>query len=269
MDAESDRPRPIVFGVGAAVGLVGLMALMGVVGSPAPSGRFEVGSPIQGVAALVDASAPETDPFNGQFCGGVVVADRRILTAAHCMANRTGAGTDVIVGADNLCRERAIDGVRAHVIAVRKDERWDPASARYDLAWLTVDRDVGPGVPAATPTAGSGDATALGWGAPQAMANAPCRLAATTVRIREQDLCPSLVGSSERAFDPSSMLCAVPTAPYEDTCGGDSGGPLFLGQLPTLEGLAGIVSWGRGCGQGFAGVYARLADEPPPDSLNE
>lgn len=258
MDAQGNRRRSIVLAVAAIAGLVVLMGP--ALNRPSPSGRFEVGSPIPGVVALVDGSAPESDPFNGQFCGGVVVAERRILTAAHCMANRAATETDVIGGADNLCRGRAIDGARARVVASRLDERWDAVSARFDLAWLTVDRDVGPATAVAVPETVIGDATAFGWGAPRAMANAPCRLSATTVRIREQAGCPSLVGSSDRSFDPDSMLCAAPTVPGEDTCGGDSGGPLFLGQLPHLGGLAGIVSWGRGCGQGFAGVYARLAN---------
>ena len=208
--------------------------------------------------ALIDASAPETHPFHGQFCGGVVVDARQILTAAHCVAGRMKGDTDVIVGADNLCRGRAIDGIRAHVVRTHVDSRWDPVSARFDLALLTVDEDLADAVRLGSGTLVGGDATALGWGAPGPMAAAPCRLTATVLRVVDQRDCPALVGTDQRRFDPASMLCAVPSEAREDTCGGDSGGPLFLGKPPHLGDLTAIVSWGRGCGQGFAGVYARL-----------
>jgi secreted trypsin-like serine protease len=260
MDAESHRPRALIVALG---GVIGLVLVVGIVRGQAPaSGRFVVGSPVAGVVALIDPSAPANDPFHGQFCGGVVVGEHSIVTAAHCLADREWKETDVIVSADNLCRDRPIDGIRAHVVAARLDDRWDPALARFDLAWLRVDDDIGAGIPIASPGSVLGDATAFGWGTPQIAGNAPCRLTATTVRISESSACPSLIGIGDRAFDPASMICAVPTVPGADTCAGDSGGPLLLGRWPERGSVAGIVSWGRGCGQGFAGVYAALDAMP-------
>jgi trypsin len=40
-----------------------------------------------------------------------------------------------------------------------------------------------------------------------------------------------------------------------DSCNSDSGGPLIVGDK-----LAGIISWGKGCGRpGYPGVYTRVA----------
>ena len=60
-----------------------------------------------------------------------------------------------------------------------------------------------------------------------------------------------------------SMMCAAD--PGKDACQGDSGGPL-MGVEPSTNRiyLAGVVSWGVGCGrEDLPGVYAKVSNYVP------
>jgi len=58
----------------------------------------------------------------------------------------------------------------------------------------------------------------------------------------------------------SNMLCA--RGPDQDSCVGDSGGPMILqGVAPEKDVQVGIVSWGWECGnEKYPGVYHRLSE---------
>jgi secreted trypsin-like serine protease len=72
--------------------------------------------------------------------------------------------------------------------------------------------------------------------------------------VLDADLCADTIG---HAFDEESMVCAVPDVPGHDTCVGDSGGPILIGSTLDDAAILGVVSWGRGCGAGVPGAYAR------------
>ena len=60
------------------------------------------------------------------------------------------------------------------------------------------------------------------------------------------------------------MVCAGAADPpnSSDTCSGDSGGPLLVGDASAFV-LTGVVSFGNGCNErGFPGVYTRVGSQP-------
>jgi trypsin len=243
----------------AAAALVGLTIVVAIgLRAVALGERADVGRPIAGVVALVDASAPLDDIFNGQFCGGTLVAPDRVMTAAHCVAGKDATRVEAVVGADNLCRGRPIDGVRLGVRKVETHPRYDAASAAFDLALLTIDHRFPDAIhPIGRADLSDGPAVALGWGRASLGGVPACRLIRNDLELLGDRRCTARIDlSGERAFDPSSMTCAI-RADGSDACVGDSGGPLFIG--PTLDEavLVGVVSWGRGCGTGVPGVYAQ------------
>uniref|UniRef100_A0A4W5N1D2 Peptidase S1 domain-containing protein n=1 Tax=Hucho hucho TaxID=62062 RepID=A0A4W5N1D2_9TELE len=75
------------------------------------------------------------------------------------------------------------------------------------------------------------------------------------VNIIEQSDCQQAYGNS---LTPS-MMCAGYMEGGKDTCLGDSGGPLTCREFSGQWFVAGVTSWGHGCGRtAFPGVYMRV-----------
>lgn len=222
----------------------------------------EVGHPVAGVAALINASAPNDDIFSAQFCGATLVSPALVLTAAHCVADRSAEDIEVVIGADGLCRDRMIDGSRIGVLRIAIHPKYDAPAGSYDLAALTLNRRVSGGIHLIASARGidsSTTVTALGWGTGSPGGPPSCRLMRAALELEAGSRCVREVGDDGvRRFDTTSMICArPPTSTSRDMCGGDSGGPLLVGSDLDRGPLIGIVSWGRGCGSGILGVYAR------------
>ena len=105
-------------------------------GATAPSGRHVVGTPVNGVVAVVNSRSPSDDLYAGYVCAGVVIGESTVLTAAHCVTDAS-ASLDVVVAADNLCRNAPVDGVRVAVSGVAVHPALPQEGARH----LAVDLD--------------------------------------------------------------------------------------------------------------------------------
>ena len=215
-------------------------------------------------------SSAVSNPYNAQFCGGTLIDQFWVLTAAHCVTDDEGnvapaSAVEVAIGINDLRNITALD--RIDVEAIRVIPEWNPVDYDWDFALLELAN------PSAQPTTAlidSGQAGLTAEGEPGAVAGWGC--AGTTAcdffpeQLREADVTfvsntdcsnPFSYGGS---FDPTSMICAgdyIDGLP--DTCAGDSGGPLVAfgpGDTPLL---AGITSWGNGCAQPlYPGVYSRV-----------
>lgn len=239
----------------ASAGALGVALLLN------PHARSEVGHPVDGVTAIIDASALETDVFNAQYCGGVLVAPRAVVTAAHCVDERDARQIHVLVGADNLCRDRRIDGQRIPVRAISVHPSYDRETAVSDIAVLHLETPANDDDVRSVPEWDGSEAlgVAFGWGRASLGGLPACRLMQVPLRIHPPDVCrQQIAGTSGRTFDEDTMLCASPRDRAWDTCVGDSGGPLLLGTELDAAPVVGLVSWGVGCGQGVPGVYSRM-----------
>ncbi len=224
-------------------------------GGPAPEGAYPW------LATLLNPSISDTK--EAAFCGGVLVAQDWVLTAAHCVFSLPNIvrpeDIQLALGLgrlDTKVTRMSVQGVYLH-------PEHDPTTLAFDLALLQLTENADAEPIAVVSDLVQGDRVlALGFGATSEGGYTSSELRQVELDLLDAWSCSLVRQSVGLGAADASTLCAGVPEGGADTCSGDSGGPLLALGASGPE-LLGITSYGIGCGRaGIPGIYSRVAALP-------
>ncbi|KAB5553823.1 hypothetical protein PHYPO_G00043140 [Pangasianodon hypophthalmus] len=199
------------------------------------------------------------------FCGGSLINENWVLSAAHCFQSITAPEITIYLGMESL------EGTNSNMqktgtSSIINHQEYNPTTHDNDIALVQLSSSVNftnyvmPVCLAASNSSfpGGTNVWVTGWGKIASSVNLPFpkTLQEVQVPIVSNSDCAKAYGSGSIT---DNMMCAGLTQGGKDSCQGDSGGPLVV-KIGGTWVEAGIVSFGHECAlPNFPGVYTRVS----------
>ncbi|XP_014276558.1 serine protease filzig [Halyomorpha halys] len=210
--------------------------------------------------------------FTKNKCGGVLITNKYVITAAHCQPGFL-ASLIAVFGEYDISGE--LESKRSVTRPVRRvivHRLYDAATFENDIALLELDSPVQFDqhiVPICMPKDNEDFtgriATVTGWGRLKYGGGVPSVLQEVQVPVMENAVCQEMFHTAGHAKTIlNSFICAGYANGQRDSCEGDSGGPLMIERPDGHWALAGTVSHGIKCAAPYLpGVYMRTTYYKP------
>ncbi|KAH8372630.1 hypothetical protein KR009_001473, partial [Drosophila setifemur] len=192
-------------------------------------------------------------------CGGVIYSKEIIITAGHCLFEKSVTLMKARVGANH----HNYGGTLVPVAAYKVHEQFESRYLHFDIAVLRLSTPLTFGISvrainlAKESPAGGAAATVTGWGFTSTDGALADSLQTVLLHIIEREDCATEKYGYGSDFVGEETICAANTV--GDACTYDAGGPLVADRV-----LVGIVSWGYKCAdKNYPSVYVNVATLRP------